>query len=84
MSIWKRGVNLVKGAIAEASKPDDPEKIRVLDEEMKTSSASGLNTKKSKKNDFSIKMSEETSENSSQECPAIDLDKTLTPKKRTI
>lgn len=81
MSIWKRGVNLVKGAISEASKSADPEKMRALDEEMKISRRSKENSKITEGNDLSVKKSEETSEDNPQELPTIDSDKTLESKK---
>jgi hypothetical protein len=83
MSIWKRGVNLVKGAIAEASKSDDPEKMRALDEEMKRFSPSKKNPRRVE-DDISVKKPEETSEVNSQETPTFDPEKPLSPKKRTI
>ena len=83
MSIWKRGVNLVKGAIAEASKSDDPEKMRALDEEMRRLSPSKKDLRRAE-DTVSIKKTEETSEDNSQETPTIDPEKPLPPKKRTI
>lgn len=82
MSIWKRGVNLVKGAIAEASKPDDPEKVRVLDEEMKTFRPS--KSTKITEDEKIVENSEKTSEDKDQGSSTADPDESLTPKKRTI
>jgi len=96
MSIWKRGSNLVKGMISEATKSDDPEKMRALEKELQEGKIQrGGRPKRTveetlqrasqvqEKEERSEAVMEDIAEESAEPKPQTP-EKTLTPKKRTI
>ena len=97
MSIWKRGSNLVKGMISEATKSDDPEKMRALEKELQEEGKiqRGGRPKRTveetlqrasqvqEKEEISEAVMEDIAEESAEPKPQTP-EKTLTPKKRTI
>lgn len=95
MSIWKRGTNLVKGMISEASKSDDPTKMQALEKEMaeetkqKPKVSGHTSVQETLQKASQVQEIDEISEENPEGDPEEDSqpqnpDKSLTPKKRTI
>ena len=83
MSIWKRGTNLVKGMIAEASKSEDSAKMRALEKELQEDSLQKLRGKTEKRVAEAQNLDEEPVKDD-QEIQTQNSEKILKPKKRTI
>ena len=87
MSMWKRGSNLVKGIIAEASKSVDPERVRVLEEELEAHEKKSPMThpvfKEKKEKEAVIASQNSPTDNQKIEAKPVEA-QPLTPKKRTI
>ncbi len=83
MSIWKRGTNLVKGMIAEASKSEDSAKMRALEKELQEDSVYKPRPK-IQKQDAEEQKTDEDSINEENKSDEQNSEKILKPKKRTI